>query len=74
MQPEWAAAIRATCEKVAAGEEAAAERMYQDFKSAYDAAPAGVKNALQNTTITSEDDARAVTGILKAAALLETIK
>lgn len=73
LPPEWSAAVWELCEKIAA-EEHAAERMYSDFKSAYDAAPAGVKNALRNTTITSEDDARAITGILKAAAIMESIK
>lgn len=73
LPPEWSAAVRAMCDKIAADEKAAAERMYSDFKSAYDAAPEGVKNALKNITITSEDEARAVTGILKAAALLQAV-
>lgn len=75
LPPEWTAAIRATCEKVAAEEKAAAEKMFNDFKSAWTAAPEGVKNIIANgPSITTPEHAAVATGILQAAALMETIK
>jgi hypothetical protein len=75
MQPEHAAAVRAMLEKESAKEHAAAEKMYNDFKAAWNNAPEGVKQVIADgPAIKTPEHAALVTGILQAAALLKTIK
>lgn len=75
MQPEHAAAVRAMIKQESAKERAAAEKMYNDFEKAWNAAPEGVKQVIKDgPSIQTPEHAALVTGILQAAALLGTIK
>ena len=75
LPPERSAAVRDMIEKVYQDEHAANEKMFNDFMGAWNAAPEGVKNVIANgPAIATPEHAALATGILQAAALLETIK
>jgi hypothetical protein len=75
MQPEHAAAVRAMIEQESAKERAAAEKMLNDFKTAWNNAPAEIKQVIADgPAIQSPEHAALATGILQAAALLKTVK
>lgn len=71
--PEIAKAIREMCKNRADAGCRKAQEDIATFEKAWNAAPAGVKDAVKGITIETEKDAAAVTGILQAAALLQTI-
>lgn len=71
--PKIAEAIREMCKNRADAGRRKAQEDIAAFEKAWNTAPAGAKDAVKGITIETEEDAAAVTGILQAAALLQTV-
>lgn len=73
--PEDRAELRARLiDRTAEAEHERCEAELANFKALYDQQTPGMKKALASVTLQSEDDVKFVTGVMKAATILNSIK
>lgn len=70
LPPEWSAAVRATCDRIANDAREKSNAFLTSFKKDYEVCSDGIKRALSGLQIETEADARFAAAVTKAAALL----